>query len=616
MQPQLPPSTSTTNNENGPRNHLRSRAGCWTCREKKVKCDETRPQCRRCIRLNRPCDYEPRPRKAYTRRQQARSQTQTQSYSHSQYSAGSNPASASSPRSDLNLAGTPSSAFGCHSTTPSAPHTQSHQTGLLLNILPSTASTSQNSLVTPSPSVSEACLAILEPADYHSIHCFRFDLAPLIYLKDPELSAIELMWKLAQNSEMVLHMIVALGAQQLCYQHQEHGSHASDHHARKVRAAEHYGSSLRLLALATAQDIGESELDLVLATLWLMIEYEQRFGDGSGSGLSAHLKGAASIIQGRLHNLRDILKSRGVRVCHEEPSPSPQAMLLKGQEEWPISAFAARIVVWISYKDGAAALNGFGGFFNELLGQAMEGIAEDEATSLVRGFEALHRHSNRASSDKWALECPQEKVIEDIHSRPLFYLFGNTGQFRFLLSKLAVMRQDDSSAFESSCQRMARLLNATTDQYAELIDVAHTLRLDSCGAHRSFVINVRDNVSHYHAIVMCYSGIVQERALPDNGQRAVLGRLMNIAFQTHSDEGESAMSRVAWPLFVAALESDDAVHRKWIMDRYQHLSEQGENYRRAHAALKVAFSMQHYHEKRVDLFDLLWHNEQVSRFLI
>ncbi|KAK5195713.1 hypothetical protein LTR92_004654 [Exophiala xenobiotica] len=38
----------------------RSRTGCWTCRTRKVKCDEGRPQCGQCSRLGHTCDYSPR----------------------------------------------------------------------------------------------------------------------------------------------------------------------------------------------------------------------------------------------------------------------------------------------------------------------------------------------------------------------------------------------------------------------------------------------------------------------------------------------------------------------------------------------------------------------------
>ncbi|KAK2806917.1 hypothetical protein FQN51_005717 [Onygenales sp. PD_10] len=38
----------------------RSRTGCWTCRSRKVKCDEGHPTCGQCTRLGHDCDYSPR----------------------------------------------------------------------------------------------------------------------------------------------------------------------------------------------------------------------------------------------------------------------------------------------------------------------------------------------------------------------------------------------------------------------------------------------------------------------------------------------------------------------------------------------------------------------------
>jgi hypothetical protein len=45
-----------------PRTRLppRSRTGCWTCRQRKVKCGEERPVCGQCARLGHTCDYSPR----------------------------------------------------------------------------------------------------------------------------------------------------------------------------------------------------------------------------------------------------------------------------------------------------------------------------------------------------------------------------------------------------------------------------------------------------------------------------------------------------------------------------------------------------------------------------
>ena len=54
------PSTSASHSGRHARLSHRSRAGCWTCRGRKVKCDETRPRCGPCTRLNRDCDWDHR----------------------------------------------------------------------------------------------------------------------------------------------------------------------------------------------------------------------------------------------------------------------------------------------------------------------------------------------------------------------------------------------------------------------------------------------------------------------------------------------------------------------------------------------------------------------------
>ena len=50
----------TNGNLRRPRLPPRSRFGCWTCRTRKVKCDEGRPECTPCSRLGHSCDYNPR----------------------------------------------------------------------------------------------------------------------------------------------------------------------------------------------------------------------------------------------------------------------------------------------------------------------------------------------------------------------------------------------------------------------------------------------------------------------------------------------------------------------------------------------------------------------------
>lgn len=46
------------------RTHRKSRAGCSTCKVKRVKCDEKKPTCSRCLRNYTDCNYDANPPKA------------------------------------------------------------------------------------------------------------------------------------------------------------------------------------------------------------------------------------------------------------------------------------------------------------------------------------------------------------------------------------------------------------------------------------------------------------------------------------------------------------------------------------------------------------------------
>ncbi|PWY74343.1 hypothetical protein BO70DRAFT_364317, partial [Aspergillus heteromorphus CBS 117.55] len=268
------------------RPNARSRQGCWTCRAKKVKCDEERPQCQRCQRLGRQCDYAPRSRKPYTKKSRPDSPLQTH---------------------QGNLASSPvvpseSLSHGDVFTSPSA-------------ITP----------YTPVPSSFRP-----SSADKEAIHYFRTVISESVDTKDPAFSVPAIIASLGESDPMVMHMVCALGFQERCYQRAVDPS----------PAVKHYSASMVLLAKAVQSPsrTRASDLDGILASLWLMILYEQRYGDGIGQGLVAHLRGAAMVLKHRLGNLRRLLEQN-----FSEPD-----------EQWRISALAGRLIVWISFLDASA----------------------------------------------------------------------------------------------------------------------------------------------------------------------------------------------------------------------------------------------------------------------
>ena len=92
-------------------------------------------------------------------------------------------------------------------------------------------------------------------------------------------------------------------------------------------------------------------------------------------------------------------------------------------------------------------------------------------------------------------------------------------------------------------------------------------------------------------------------------------QIINLAFQAYKDEGHQAMLRIAWPLFIASLESDDVVHKEWALSRFKSLGKHGPNYRRAFKVLEAAIAEQDRSGYCVSIMQFLG-SGQYERFVI
>ncbi|KAL2840391.1 fungal-specific transcription factor domain-containing protein [Aspergillus pseudoustus] len=534
----------------------RSRKGCWTCRQKKVKCDESRPRCQRCLRLHRHCDYSPRARKPYVRRQprqriQRRGQEQEPQDSQAQQ--------ALSPQ-----------------------HPGSEENPLPCQTLSVASATTESSAGTLWPKLSEA--------DHDAIHCFRTVVSRSVDTKDTEFSVPAIIASLAKTEAMALHMICALGHHERRYQEQSDCS--------ATAAVEHYSSAMILVAQALQQQETQCQqrqpnLDSTLVTLWLMIVYEQRYGDGQGHGLIAHLRGAAIFLQHRLGNLRRLLE-------HNFSEPA---------EMWHISPLAGRMIIWIAFLDAGAESHQLGGEFNRALGVAMAGLGENEIMSRLRGYTAIHRYSTSLHMCTWGASYPQAQLLEDLESREVFSLYGECGQMRHVLAQLAVTATDPLP--------VARALHDINQRYNEILTVAPRLNTGYAGGHEKFVINTRYVVPFYHALVLWYFRITAPTTpfKSKSKQQHALDEILTLAYQAYRDEGEPAMARIAWPLFMTAIETDDLAHQDWISSRFAYLRSRGENYRRAEKALLFVVTEQRKRGGRVD-FSARFESGELERFVI
>ncbi|KAI8711898.1 Zn(2)-C6 fungal-type domain-containing protein [Fusarium sp. LHS14.1] len=553
----VPPPTSTFPIRKTPR----SRTGCQKCRENKVKCDETHPRCGRCTRLDRECDYTPRPRKKYTRKDR-----------------------------------------GHHPSPGPSPSTQSESVqGRLSSVASSPAG--------PPSSVSPECARVLSPLDHAVIHYFRFTLPTLVDSKPPEHSGPAIVWVLAEKDPMVMHSVCALAGRKLC---EREAFPADEARARLSLAVEHYTAGLRLLHGAVQDGDRSSDMNYILATLWLTMAYEQQFGDGCGVGLSAHLQGAASLLRGRIRQDLEVVLTKG-GLSGDGDGWLQEALELEGA----ISPLTCRLIVWIALVDGGAAINGLGGAFNKLLGQCLFDQDKDSVISWLKGFNALQRRSDLVNAEVLAPLYSQGELVEDLQSSHLFCLQAESGQLRFILSELSTIASLHADDLETQTQAAGCAIHDVGTRYSELLRTASLLNLQEMDSLRQtrFVINLRFIASLYHPVVLCFSRISHEKAALTSKQRLALREIMSLASKAHKDQGDEGMIRFAWPLFVAALESDDMIHRSWILERYDALAARSENFRRARDALHVAFHEQELNGLPVVYTELVRRGD-IDRFVI
>ncbi|KAG5766269.1 hypothetical protein H9Q72_005636 [Fusarium xylarioides] len=557
----------------------RSRGGCQTCRVKKVKCDETRPICRRCLRLELTCDYTRLPRKKYTRRVIASSAASSPANLIPSADVGSTPSNTSTAHGDHPYPG--EFATGSSSDTQSAdvslpPLNTIADDGLALDLSPD-------------------CAAILSPSDHSAIHFFRFVLPGMVGTRISMHSGPGLVWKLAQQSPMVLHMVCAVSGQ--TWSEKTSGS-KSEAESRRLRAIQHYRDGLQMLAVATQIPSEITYLPPVLATLWLMLLYELRFGDGCGIGVDAHLRGATSILLGRS------------RLTTSDNSDTHTSQIIEPESFCPVSC---RILVWLSHADGGAVLNGFGGYFNNLLGTSSVDISESEAQGRLQRVRQLQKRSVLANYDLWGRSYPQTELLEDMQCSDLSCFDAECAQLKFMVGSLAAAEHRDKALHGSWRQSVAGAILNVKSRYGELISVANRLELPDDGPHRRFVMEMQSVISCFHAIYVCFLRFGQEPMAPE--QREAMKEIMSLAFKVYRDQGEPGLSRLGWPLFVVAIESDDILHRSWVLERFSELASHGENYRQAYQAIRVAVGGRPLDERTVGYFEV-FRVESFPRFLL
>lgn len=454
-----------------------------------------------------------------------------------------------------------------------------------------------------------ACSLELSSADHEAIRYYRTTFARMNHTKHPDYSLFSIMFKVGEREPMVMRMLLALGGREMEFRCKSTSTELS---SARWTPLQHYSAALRLMAdaIGNADDGRYLDLDSVCTALYLMVVYEQKYGDARCSGLTNHLSGAALILE---HHFRDLpLWINGVTsgLVYEKPA-AMNSLCQPGKGQQPmLSQFSVRLLLWMLVQDSAASTYGIGGQLNGVLHQIMGGTS-NEIMPPVKNLDRLIRFTNPLYRIVWGDSYPQTELVDDVENRDVFSLLGACSQLRFTIDRL---RRADRTAAQRAAPAVESLIREMGDTYSDLLEVAAELSMSTDNSHR-LVANIRAIVPAYHAAVVDFlslglvSGGVQMTA------NLHMRSIMNLAFQAFKHEGNEAMVRIAWPLFVVALETADMLHRDWILSRFQGMCHFGKNLARAHDFLVNTLGMQARLGHRVSVRDRFQSGE-VELFVI
>ncbi|EFY85474.1 hypothetical protein MAC_08477 [Metarhizium acridum CQMa 102] len=517
-----PPEYRSKSSRNGPR----SRNGCWTCRTKKVKCDEVRPKCCRCLRLKLLCDYSPRMRQSMAMR-----------------ILGSNARAAITKPSQ----------------NPSSPKLPIHMCEL----------------------ANSASSIDLTSADHEAIRYYRTTFARLHHTKNPDYGLYAVIFNIAESEPIVMRVVLALGGQELEFRKRRSEEELAG--TCTVTPLHHYAAALRMLAEAVDGSPGpdgrQLDLDAILAAIFLMLWYEQKFGDASCRGFANHLAGAARVVEHRCRN--EVFK----RALHEPLRQEKRLALLRmGDDardgERILSQFSARMLVHLCIYDSMAAGYGLGGRLIETLNQA---LAFSNGTSLyVDKADSLHRFSYGLYRVVWGQDYPQEEMLDDLENRTVYCLAASVVQLRFMISRLESLGVEAAGTCLSAIEAV---YESTDDKFEEILGIADALSPSFDSANR-LLSNIRQIVPQYYGTKIQLARAVRKLGQPSKlPTEELVGLAMSLCTQALRHNGNDAMLSVANALFAAAIETSDSSRRDWFIARFQALCAYGCNYARAHRML-------------------------------
>jgi hypothetical protein len=561
----------------------RSKTGCFTCRKRKVRCDEHRPVCNSCIRLRLACSYLPadgevssHPRRQYTRPSSQPTCNTTPSASESTGSA--TPQLRSSVNERIEIDDDRSTSFWWSSLSkglldvpwlehplPEADHIFDND-GRDPNELPSNASRTQLS----HESAARPCRNVtLMPQDRDTLQHFTTTMVRFCLLRN---TTDEHLYSYILINFALFHSTLFNAMLAWSSLHLAHVQNRSNDDAR-----ERYGRAYTALIEDMGHDVTPT---LLLATIWFLMQYQLILAEG--------VEGFCELIDLAAEVARAELQDRDAEASMNRFGPIGSLML-----------------VWMSARDSQATYLGRGGrllgclksypYIYELVDGSSISNNADEASHnsfIVREGAVQRSRPNELQkcmklSFKNVTVAGQIKILgrnqmQRMSSSAWGTVRANLGVLRY------EVEQDDTSAAEAALKVAMGDFSAMP-----VIDPIHFNRLLLLAEYYASLIEYHNHQPY----------AVQEAQLPSPQECAT--RIMYMCERVQTEQPNSPQG--VWPMhiFIAGITITDPIYQAWAIRALEKAERWGAHIVKTRKLLEAVIRRQNSTGQRANLVQVM-----------
>ncbi|XHF96726.1 hypothetical protein AWENTII_000345 [Aspergillus wentii] len=373
----------------------------------------------------------------------------------------------------------------------------------------------------------------------------------------------------------------------------------------------HYGRALSNLREALKQDVKPPEkLEALFITLWLMIDYENRFGSGK-SAINVHMRGITTLL---FNHVIPSLKNMGSLRIAPNPEDEESANLLpetdnqspkttESAESEKISnasaGFDQRLrsttvplfLLWTLYFCTPGALfcsPGLARIDANLFRLFLRTELDPQTATLT--LPELFRISRQSPSRFWGKEYPATAHLDDLENLPGLTLYHQSHVIQFKITeqfKHGFIKGDSSCCWDQSSFKslIDEIVTIADDHDTLLFSARAAPSCEIAGDGRRVMETIYwASITYYGTIVYFYlcfgslipTGYAEPRWLSCSD---AVSQVLELALKLHRSRPR-LMARITWPLFMAGIATSDRIYQDWVSIRLRELGRYGQNFTR------------------------------------